>query len=144
MKGKTVTISNFQVQNIIKAYRVQSAVRSRVGRDKAVKNVTPRDEVVFSAESKKRVLAEKITQGLMQELVRGGERNGTVEQALARLSQEYGKDLNFDIENEETIVFKAAAPDSSGEFRSLSLEDNQNLKGRFFDITKTMIYDNII
>ncbi len=139
-----MTISNFQVQNIIKAYRVQSAVRSRLGRDKAVKSVTPRDEVVFSAESKKRVLAEKITQGLMQELVRGAERNGTVEQALARLSQEYGKDLNFDIENEEAIVFEAADPDSPGEFRSLSPEDNQNLKGRLFDITKNMIYDNLI
>ena len=106
--------------------------------------MAPRDEVVFSAESKKRVLAEKITQGLMQELVRGAERNGTVEQALARLSQEYGKDLNFDIENEEAIVFKAADPDSPGEFRSLSPEDNQNLKSRFFDISKNMIYNNLI
>lgn len=139
-----MTITNFQVQNIIKAYRVQSAVRSRLAREKVTKSVIPRDEVTLSVESKKRLLAEKITQGVMQQILRGAERNETIAQALSRLSQEYGKDLSFEVENEETMVFSEADINSPGETRLLSLEENQELKGRLFDIAKSMVYDNLI
>lgn len=139
-----MTITNLQVQNIIKAYRVHSAVRSRLAREKVSRNVIPRDEVTFSVESKKRLLSEKITQGVMQQVLRGAERNETIEKALSQLSQEYGMDLRFDIENEETIVFKASDPQSPGEIRQLSPEENQALKGRLFDITKALIYSNLI
>ncbi len=139
-----MTITNLQVQNIIKAYRVQSAVRSRLAREKVPRTVIPRDEVTLSVESKKRLLAEKITQGVMQQILRGADRSETIEQALFRLSQEYGKDLSLVIENEETMVFKEPNPESPGETRPLSPEENQALKSRLFDITRALIYSNLI
>jgi hypothetical protein len=139
-----MTITNFQVQNIIKAYRVQSAVRSRMGKEKNVKNVPQRDEVNFSPESKKRLLAERITEGLKQQLFRGEERSETIQRALDQLSQEYGKNLDFDIENEGSLTFTVTDPKSPGEIQMLPVEENQKLQARLFDITRNIIYDNLI
>lgn len=144
LKGKAMTITNFQVQNIIKAYRVQSAVRSRMGKEKNVKNVPQRDEVNFSPESKKRLLAERISEGLKQQLFRGEERSETIQRALSQLSQEYGRNLDFDIENEGSLSFTVADPNSPGEIQMLSAEENQQLQARLFDITRNIIYDNMI
>jgi negative regulator of flagellin synthesis FlgM len=117
LKGEAMTITNFQVQNIIKAYRVQSAVRSRMGKEKNVKNVPQRDEVNFSPESKKRLLAERITEGLKQQLFRGEERSETIQRALDQLSQEYGKNLDFDIGNEGSLTFTVTDPKSRARFK---------------------------
>jgi len=144
LKGEAMTITNFQVQNIIKAYRVQSAVRSRMGKEKNVKNVPQRDEVNFSPESKKRLLAERITEGLKQQLFRGEERSETIQRALDQLSQEYGKNLDFDIENEGSLTFTVTDPKSPGEIQMLPVEENQKLQARLFDITRNIIYDNLI
>jgi hypothetical protein len=147
MKGKGMTITHFQVQNIIKAYRVQSAVRSRISRDKSVKKtVNPRDEVTLSTESKRRLLADKITQGVMQQFVRGSGPTEVLQQALQQLSQEYGQDLTLEAAGEtgQGISFKAAASENPEEMQILSAKESQKLQNRLFDITKTMIYDNLI
>ena len=141
-----MTITHFQVQNIMKAYRVQSAVRSRNTRDKTVKNVNPKDEVILSPESKKNLLAHKITQGVMQQFQRGTDRSQVVQQALQQLSQEYGKPLALDAqgENGTTLSFNVVASDKPEEFLALPSGESQKLGQRLFDITKTMVYDNLI
>jgi hypothetical protein len=141
-----MTITHFQVQNIIKAYRVQSAVRSRNTRDKTVKNVIPKDEVILSSESKKNLLADKITQGVMQQFQRGTDHSQVVQQALQQLSQEYGKPLALDVqgENGATISFKVVVSDKPEEIQPLPSGESQKLGQRLFDITKTMVYDNLI
>ncbi|MCX5909431.1 MAG: hypothetical protein NTY64_20240, partial [Deltaproteobacteria bacterium] len=105
-----MTITHFQVQNIIKAYRVQSAVRSRNTGDKTVKNVNPKDEVILSPESKKNLLAHKITQGVMQQFQRGTDRSQVVQQALQQLSQEYGKPLALDAQGDFVVAWEGDVP----------------------------------
>ncbi len=140
-----MTITHFQVQNIIKAYRVQSAVRSRIARDKPVKSVNPKDEVTLSPESKKKLLADRITQGVMQQFLRGAKPNDVIQKALEQLSQEYGKSLTVETGEEgEGISFNFVTPENPEVVQPLSPGESQKLQKRLFDITKTMIYDNLI
>lgn len=139
-----MTISNFQVQNIIKAYRVQSALKSRQARAQANKNIIPKDEMNFSAESKKILLTDKITQGVIKQVLNGDEANETIQEALNRLSKEYGKSLEMNVENGQTFSFKVSDLQKSEKVEVLPASENERLKKRLFDITQSIIYNNLI
>jgi hypothetical protein len=139
-----MTISNFQVQNILKAYRVQSALKSRQAREKASKNIIPNDQVNFSAESKKRLLTDKIVQGIVKQVLKGDETNETVQDALNRLSQEYGKSLEMNVEDGETFSFKVLDPQNGDHSEPLPASENEKLKKRLVDLTEKIIYDNLV
>jgi len=137
-------ITNYHVQHILKAYSQQLSVRSRVSKDKLNKATNQNDEVTFSQEGKKMAVVNKISQEIMGQFENGSERNDTSREILDRLSQEYGQPLDVVSDEDHNISFKVL-PQNEGETeQTLSSSENEALKKRLFEITKSVVNDNLL
>ena len=137
-------ITNYHVQHILKAYSQQLSVRSRISKDKANRNIQQRDEITISQESKKMLIVDKITQGIISQLTEGSERKDTGREILNRLSQEYGRPLDVAANNGQGIAFRVLSEKGDGVIEYLSSSENEQLKNRLFDITRSMVYKDLI
>jgi hypothetical protein len=134
-------ITNFDVQQVLRTYNRQLGERSRLSREKVAKS-TQLDSITISNESKKRFLTEKITQEIINQFPNGSERNKTLQAIINQLSQEYGKPLDVSADDGPDLAFKVLDNGQSG--GSLSPAENEQLKKRFIDITKSIVYDNLV
>jgi hypothetical protein len=134
-------ITNFDVQQVLRTYNRQLGERSRLSREKVAKS-TQLDSITISNESKKRLLTEKITQEIINQFPNGSERNKTLQAIINQLSQEYGKPLDVSADDGPDLAFKVLDNGQSG--GSLSPAENEQLKKRFIDITKSIVYDNLV
>ena len=139
-----MTIINYNVQQILRTYNRQLGERSRASREKVDKKFIQQDAVTLSPESKKRNLADKITQEIMNQFQNGSERNETMQAIVNRLSQEYGKLLDVSGDGGQDLVFKVSNKENGQSGRSLSPAENEQLNKRFIDITKSVVYDNLV
>ena len=137
-------ITNFNVQHILRSYSRQLADGSRVSKSKVDKRTAQKDEVSISSESKKRLLADKISNEIISQFTNGSELTETGKNILTRLSQEYGETLELSYSEEQGMVF-AVADGGGGEApKALSAPENDQLKQRLFDITQSTVYNDLI
>lgn len=147
-----MTITSFQVQNILRTYARQLSRGQRLARNRAAQAQQKSDEINISIEARRRQVIEKIT----AEIVAGiGSRvpglregmSGVEEQALRQLSEEYGQEL--DIKQDEfsgQLIFKVLNPEG-GEGQAtqeLSREQSEVLQDRLYAITQEIIDKNMI
>jgi hypothetical protein len=137
-----MTIINYSVQQILRTYHQQ--VNDRSPKERGYKKVVQQDGVTISQESKRKLLTDKITQEIMNQFLRGAERNETMQAIMSRLSHEYGKPLDVGSEDEQHLVFRVLHKENSGETGYLSPTENEQLKKKLFDITKSLVYDSLI
>jgi hypothetical protein len=136
-------ITNYQVQNTLRAYGQQLAEKSRLARAKAPKNTGSKDEVVLSQESKKRLTAQKITHQLIRQLTDGSELGVTHREILSRLSREYGQPVRVEKKEGQDPVFKVPDGKTPGETRNASPQEAERLKEKLFEITRSIVYNNL-
>jgi len=136
-------ITNYQVQSTLRAYGQQLAEKSRLARVKAPKNPGPKDEVILSQESKKRLTAQKITHQLIRQLTEGSELADTHREILSRLSREYGQPVSVEKKEGQSLVFKVPEGISSGGTRNASPEEAEILNKKLFEITQSIVYNNL-
>ncbi len=136
-------ISNYQVQSTLRAYGQQLAERTRLSKIKPPKNIQTKDQVVLSPESKKRLMAEKIAAQIVKQLGDGSEPNDTSREILSRLSQEYGFPIQIEKKDGRGPVFKILDKNSPNGTRSLSPEETEKLKEKLFEITHSIVYNNL-
>jgi len=136
-------ITNYQVQSTLRAYGQQLAEKSRLARAKAPKNTGPKDEVILSQESKKQLTAQKISQQLIRQLTDGSELTDTHREILSRLSQEYGQPVKVEKKEGQGLVFKVPKEKSRGETRNASPEEAERLNEKLFEITQSIVYNNL-
>jgi hypothetical protein len=136
-------IMNYQVQSTLRAYGQQLAEKSRLARVKAPKNPGPKDEVILSQESKKRLTAQKITQQLIRQLTDGSELADTHREILSRLSQEYGQPVSVEKKEGQGLVFIVPEGKSSEGTRNASPEEAESLNKKLFEITQSIVYNNL-
>ena len=139
-----MTIINYNVQQILRTYNRQLGEKSRVSKEKVYKKSVQQDAVNISPESKKRNLTDKITHEIMNQFQNGSERNETMQAILNRLSQEYGKPLDVSGDGGQNLVFKVSNKENRQSGGSLSPAENEQLNKRFIDITKSVVYDNLV
>ncbi len=139
-----MTIINYNVRQILRTYLRQLGERRRVSREKADKKFVQQDAVIISSEDKKRHLTDKITQEIMNQFLDGSERNATMQAIINRLSQEYGKPLDVSADGGQNLVFKVLNKENGPSGKNPSPAENEQLNKRFIDITKSIIYDNLI
>jgi len=139
-----MTIINYSVQQILRTYNQHLNDRSRLSKEKGYKKVIQQDAVSISQESKKKLLTDKITQEIMNQFLSGPERNETMQAIINQLSQEYGKPLDVSSDDEQHLVFKILHKENGGETEVLSPAENEQVRKRLFDITKSIVYDNLI
>jgi hypothetical protein len=137
-------ITNFNVQQVLRTYNRQQGEGSRLSREKVAKKSVQQDAVTLSNESKKRLLTEKITQEIINQFPKGSERNKTMESIINQLSQEYGKPLDVSADDGQNLSFKVLNKGNGQSGGSVSPAENEQLKKRFIDITKSIIYDNLV
>jgi hypothetical protein len=136
-------IGDFQVQHVLRSYSRQLADGSRVSKAKVENKTTQNDEITLSPESKKRLLADKITREIITQFSNGSEVTPTGRHVLDRLSREYGKSLQVSYEEEQGLFF--VVPDETGQgTRVLSGSENEELKKRLFDITQSTVYNDLL
>jgi len=80
----------------------------------------------------------------MNQFLNGSERNETMQSIMNRLSQEYGNRLDVSADDGQNLVFKVLKKENGQSEGSLSPAENEQLKKRFIDIMKSIVYDNLV
>jgi len=136
-------IANYQVQKTLRAYSQQLAERTRLSKTKAQKNVAPKDQISLSPEGKKRLLAEKIATQIITQFATGADLNDTHREILKRLSNEYKFGIEMEIKEGRGLAFKISPGDSPDGPRYLSAEETEKAKRKLFEITQSVVYNNL-
>ena len=138
-----MTITNFGVQQVLRTYNRQLAEKTRLSREKVYRKSLPQDSVTISPESRKRLLTDRITQEITNQFLNSSERNETMDAIMGQLSQDYGKPLDVST-NGQNLVFKVVSQGNGQEAQNLSPAENEQLNKKFLDITKAIVYDNLL
>jgi hypothetical protein len=138
-----MTITNFDVQQVLRTYHRQLAEKTRLSREKVYRKILQQDSITISQESRRRLLTDRITQQITNQFLSGSERNETMDAVMGQLSQDYGKPLDVSTDG-QNLTFKVASQGSGKEAGNLSPAENEQLNKRFIDITKTIVYDNLV
>jgi hypothetical protein len=138
-----MVMTNFNVKQILRTYR-QLAEKTRLSRKKVYRKLLPQDSVTLSPEGKKGLLADRITQEIVNQFLNDSERNETMQAIMSRLSQEYGKPLDVSADGGQNLVFKVLPKEPGQEARDLSAAENEQLKKILIDITKSIVYSNLV
>ena len=139
-----MVIGNFQVQHVLRSYSRQLSDGSRTAKGKVDKRTAQKDEVTISAESKKRLLADKVTAEIMSQFTSGSEITQTRREILDRLSREYGQPLELTYNPEQGMVFVVPDETGGGGTKVLTGPENEQLKKKLFDITQSTVYNDLI
>jgi hypothetical protein len=145
-----MTVTSYQVQNILRTYAKQLSRGQRLARSRTSGETAPDDQFNISVEARRRRVIEKITSeivagigsrmpGLREEL------GGIEEQALRQLSQEYGKHLDIrQDEDNGQLMFRVVDPHKAEIVQELDAQESAELQERLFAITQEIIDRNMI
>jgi hypothetical protein len=139
-----MVITSYHIQNVLRTYSQQISEGSRLARGRKSDKAEQNDFVKISSEARKRHMVDTISQEMLNHLTQTSERNGTAQEILNRLSQEYGKPLEVDLKENENLVFKIMDQAGKEVVDTLSPMDSEQLKNRLMDITKTIVSNNLI
>ncbi len=137
-------LTDYHVQHVLKAYTQQLSVKSRISKDRLGKNVGQKDEVTLSRESKKMLIVDKIAKEIVDQLANGSQRNETGKAVLERLSQEYGRPLDVVMDDQQGMVFGVLSGNQGGITEYVPPAENELLKQRLVEVTKTFIHEQLI
>jgi predicted HAD superfamily phosphohydrolase len=138
-----MTITNFDVQQVLRTYNRQLAEKTRLSREKVYRKTLQQDSITISQESKKRLLTDRITQEITNQFLSGSERNGTMDAIMSQLSEDYGEPLDVTTDG-QNLVFKVVSQGNGQEAQNLSPAENEQLNKKFIDITKAIVYTNLV
>jgi hypothetical protein len=139
-----MTITNFDVQQVLRTYHRQLAEKTRLSREKGYRRILQQDSITISQESRRRLLTDRITQEITNQFLNGSERNETMEAIMGELSQEYGKTLEVSTNDGQNLLFKVRRNGKEQGAENLSPAENEELNKRLIDITKKIVYDNLV
>ncbi len=139
-----MVITSYHIQNVLRTYSQQISEGSRLARSRKSDKGEQNDFVKISSEARKRHMVDTISQEMLNHLTQTSERNGTAQEILNRLSQEYGKPLEVDRKENEYLVFKVMDQAGKEVVDTLSPMDSEQLKNRLIDITKTIVSNNLL
>ena len=138
-----MVITSYHIQNVLRTYSQQISEGRRLARSRKPDRAEQIDFVKISSEARKRYV-DTISQKMLNHLTQTSERNGTAQEILNRLSQEYGKPLEVDLKGNENLVFKVMDQAGKEVVETLSPMDSEQLKNRLMDIIKTIVSNNLL
>ena len=137
-------LTDYHVQHVLRAYSQQLSVKSRISKEKIAKQIGQRDEVTLSKESRKMLIIDKIAEEIVSQLTNGTPRNETAKAILQRLSQEYGRPLDVASEDGQGMVFRVLSEKNDGVKEYLAPTENNLLKKRLYEVTKSFVNEQLI
>jgi len=145
-----MTITSYQVQNILRTYARQLSRGQRLARNRAAYQAQRNDQVNISIEARRKQVIERISSEIVNSIgnrVPGiNEGLGNIdEQALTRLSLEFGRPLDL-ARDEKTgeMTFKVVDKEQGQVVETLSPEESGHLADRLYEITQDIIDRNMI
>jgi len=145
-----MTITSFQVQNILRTYAKQLSRGQRLARRRMASEPQPADQVNISIEARRKQVIEKITAEIVSNIGYrapglGGGPGGLEDSALKRLSQEYGRSLDIgQDENTGVLRFMVREPETGEVVQVLGREESADLQERLFVITQQIVDENMV
>ncbi|MFZ5586621.1 MAG: DVU0524 family FlgM-associated protein [Thermodesulfobacteriota bacterium] len=145
-----MTITSFQVQNILRTYAKQLSRGQRLARRRMASEPQPADQVNISIEARRKQVIEKITAEIVSNIGYrapglGGGPGGLEDSALKRLSQEYGRSLDIgQDENTGLLRFMVREPETGEVLQVLGQEESADLQERLFVITQQIVDENMV
>ena len=137
-----MVINTFYTQQVLKAYNLQLSMRSRNSKGQT-NSLASRDMVMISQESRNKSMVAKISQEIVNNLAKNSPRNETADEAMTQLSQAYGQLFEVEEKTGEGLAFRVVSEKKGDPPRSLSKEENEKIKQKLVDITKTIVYRNL-
>ena len=138
-----MTKPNFDLQKVLRTYHRQLGEASRLSRKQVNKKSAQQDSATISQERMKGRLTDRIAQEIINQILAGAERNETLEAIMSQLSKEYGKPLHVGTDG-QNLVFKVLGKGNGEEAENLSPAENAELNKKFIDITKGIVYYNLV
>jgi hypothetical protein len=135
-------INPIYTQRVLKAYNEQMSMRPRTSKGKK-NSLAPGDVLMISPESKKKAMAVKISQEIVNNLTKNTPRDRMADEVMNQLSLTYGQSLEVEETTGEGLVFMVASEKQGEPPRYVSKEENETLRQKLFDIAQTIVYRNL-
>jgi hypothetical protein len=135
-------INPIYTQRVLKAYNEQMSMRPRTSKGKK-NSLAPGDVIMISPESKKKAMAVKISQEIVNNLTKNTPRDRMADEVMNQLSLTYGQSLEVEETTGEGLVFMVASEKQGEPPRYVSKEENETLRQKLFDIAQTIVYRNL-
>lgn len=136
-------ITDYHVHNVLRAYGKQLTLSKRGARKEIVTGNNPSDSITISAEARRKAVIEKVTEDIVERVVRSGPRDMLEKEAFEELESEYGNNLVPEEDNSAELAFKVVDKEKGEEIRTLSIEDSEIIKNRLQEITKRKVDANM-
>jgi hypothetical protein len=145
-----MTITSFQVQNILRTYAKQLSRGQRLARVRAASEPPAGDQVNISIGARRRQVIEKITAEIVANigLRLPGRESGLAnveEMALDQLSREYGQTLDIGQDEASGQLRFLVKDQPQGEVvKELDAKESARLQDRLYAITQDIIDQNMV
>jgi len=137
-----MTITTYQMDNVLRAYGKQLSLGRRAARNKEVARPKCSDSITISAEGRRRAIIEKVTADVVEKITRYGPRDGIEQKVFKQLEDEYGNKLELKEDNSGQL-FRVVDRESGEATKTLSIDDSRFLKNRLEEITKNEVDANM-
>ncbi len=135
-------INPIYTQRVLKAYNEQLSMRPKTSKSKRNASA-PGDVISISTESKRKFMAAKISQEIVNNLTKKTTSDRMAEEVLNQLSRAYGQPIEIEEKPGEGLAFKVAPEKEGNPPRYVSREENETLRQKLLDITQTIVYRDL-
>ena len=145
-----MTITSYQVQNILRTYAKQLSRGQRLARARRSMEAGLGNEFALSIEARRKQVIEKITAEIVANLGSrlpgmGQAWGGVEEQALAYLAKEYGQPLDiYQDESTGQLMFNVVNAENGEVVQYLSSDESARLQNRLYTITQGIVDNNML
>ncbi|MFH0811078.1 MAG: DVU0524 family FlgM-associated protein [Pseudomonadota bacterium] len=142
-----MSITTYQVQNVLRTYGRQLNRRDTLSRVAEDLRGEGREEYgTVSAEAKRQEVISRITRELVSRIAQqqsgaGRGRGGEDEEALQKLSSEYGSSLRFSIEDGVERFY--TVDEQAGRLVALPKAESEALRRKLYELTRNLVEQNM-
>ena len=136
-----MTISSYQIHNVLRTYGRQLRKSPRQGPVKESQPEESTDRVRISPETKRLQVIEQVTMQILNNLAASGVQNEGVEaQVISRLSQEFGSPLALQYEGATgEFVFNIVDQERGEILRTLDPDESRQMNQRLVEVTREIV-----
>ncbi|MBF0530598.1 MAG: hypothetical protein HQK55_15285 [Deltaproteobacteria bacterium] len=141
-----MTISSYQVHNVIRTYGKQLKRGLRLNKTGSSGSGESVDKVNISAEAKRNLVVERVATEIMNALAsQGRDASNMTEEVISSLSDEYGQPLEATFDKSTgQFQFQALDPQTGQVQKNLDKEDSDRLNARLTKLTEEIVDRNML
>ena len=139
-----MNVTSFQVQRVLRTYGRQLSRNRQFLQHQPRSEPRQPDSVTISAKARRLQLLQGVTTNLIRNMGRQEASNEVESEALAQLSQDYGKTLVILRTEDDNVRFAVLDAEKDSLPRGLSREESEQLQGKLARVTMEIIDRNMM